>query len=234
MTHDRAVQVAPHGGGLIRLLGRILGLAACGLGLAFVALMLASLATGQEPAHADALTQAPSEQAVPSAVRSADALVPDAMSPHAGGRVLTGLARLASTDDRRETMASALRADPFAVSAAASRRAAGATTPSVMAATPSPGSHRAPLDPGGDYGPHRGAPAPTSRSTTSHPSDPWDPRLPVLEDPARQIGCSNKVAGAVRRAGSPARRTDDHGAPAGPRRHEPSTAPAHPICTRTR
>jgi hypothetical protein len=168
-TNDRAVQVESHGGGFIRLLGRILGFAACGLGVAFVAVMFASLTPGPETAHADAPATAPSEGAVPPAVRSADALVPDAMSPHAGGRRMTGIARPASIDDRREAMASALRANPFAVSAAASRRAAGATTPSVFAATPSPGSHRAPLDSRGDVGPHRGALAPTGLSTTSRP-----------------------------------------------------------------
>lgn len=163
------MQVESRGGGSIRLLGRILGLAACGLGVAFVAVMLASLIPGPETAHADAPATASSERALPPPVRSADALVPDAMSPHPGGRRMTGIARPASIDDRREAMASALRANPFAVSAAASRRAAGATTPSVLAATPSPGSHRAPLDSRGDIGPHRGAPAPTSLSTTSRP-----------------------------------------------------------------
>jgi hypothetical protein len=169
-VNDRAVQVESHGGDLIRLLGRILGLAACGLGVAFAVLMLALLASApaSETAHADAPTETPSEDAVPPSVRSADALVP-AISPHPGGRRMTGLARPASTDDRREATASALRANPVAVSAAASRRAAGATTPSVMAATPSPGSHRAPLDSRGVFGPHRGAPAPTSLSTTSTP-----------------------------------------------------------------
>jgi hypothetical protein len=170
-VNDRAVQVESHGGDLIRLLGRILGLAACGLGVAFAVVMLASLALApaSETAHADAPTETPSEDAVPPSVRSADALVPDAISPHPGGRRMTGLARPARTDDRREAKASALRANPFAVSSAASWRAAGATTPSVMAATPSPGSHRAPLDSHGDFGPHRGAPAPTSLSTTSTP-----------------------------------------------------------------
>jgi hypothetical protein len=163
------VQVESHGGGLIRLLGRILGLAACGLGLAFVVVMLAAPAPRPETAHADAPAGAPSEHAVPPPVRGADALIPDTISSQPGGRRMTGLARPASTEDRREPMASALRADPFAVSAAASRRAAGATTPSVLAATPSPGSHRAPLDSRGDFGPHRGAPAAPSLSTTSTP-----------------------------------------------------------------
>jgi hypothetical protein len=80
---------------------------------------------------------------------------------------MTRRARPASIDDRREATASALRADPLAFTAAASRRAAGATTPSVVTATPSPGSHHALRDSGGDFGTHRGAPTPASLSTKS-------------------------------------------------------------------
>jgi hypothetical protein len=159
------VQEESHGGGRRRLLGRLLGLAACVLGPAGFAVMLAALASGPKIAPADA-----SERGDPPPVRSAAPLATDATSPDTGGRRTTGLAMPARTVAGRDATAAALRAAPRAGGAAV-RRAGGAKTPSVLVAAGSPGSRHEPSDSSGSIGPHPGAPD-ASLSTISAPTGP--------------------------------------------------------------
>jgi hypothetical protein len=155
---------------LIRLFGRIQCLAACGLGLALLVVMLASLARTSEIAHAETHAKTRHEHDNPLPARSARAPVPDATSPDPGGRRMTGLAQLGNNDDPQEPAASALRAYLGAVSAAANRRAAGANTPPVEATGGSPGTQRDRGDSGGAFEPYLGAAVPTGRSTVSTPA----------------------------------------------------------------
>ena len=247
---------------LIRLFGRIQWLAVCGL--AFVVVMLASLARTSETADAEthAMTR-------PLLARSAHAPVPDATSPDPGGRRMTGLAQLGNNDDPQEPAASVLRADPGAVRAAANRRAAGANTPPVEATGGSPGTQRDRGDSDGAFGSHLGAAVPTSRSTVSTPAGlsggggeaadagRWLATAAILSTVlVAVLGLSRPLWAEVHRRTTPLPRSIERrarlpgfechprrsggdpaagrGDPPGRRRQATSTARARPTCTRAR